>query len=52
VLTSFQERIAAMVAGLDEAEDFALAGGGVPYRSPNLPAPAAEICDCVIPTQQ
>jgi hypothetical protein len=28
VLTPFQERIAAIVAGLDEAEDFALAGGG------------------------
>jgi hypothetical protein len=28
VLTPFQERIAAIVAGLDEAEDFALAGDG------------------------
>jgi hypothetical protein len=28
VLTPFQKRIAAIVAGLDEAEDFALAGGG------------------------
>ncbi|MGA2306941.1 MAG: nucleotidyl transferase AbiEii/AbiGii toxin family protein [Acidimicrobiales bacterium] len=28
MLTPFQERIAAIVAGLDEAEDFALAGGG------------------------
>jgi hypothetical protein len=28
VLTPFQERIAAIVAGLDEADDFALAGGG------------------------
>jgi hypothetical protein len=28
MLTPFQERIAAVVAGLDEAEDFALAGSG------------------------
>jgi hypothetical protein len=28
VLTPFQERIATIIAGLDEAEDFALAGGG------------------------
>ena len=28
MLTPFQERIAAIVAGLDEAQDFALAGGG------------------------
>ena len=28
MLTPFQERIAGIVAGLDEAEDFALAGGG------------------------
>jgi hypothetical protein len=28
VLTPFQERIAAIIAGLEEAEGFALAGGG------------------------